>query len=339
MKNLKIVITGALGFVGVNLALSYLKDGHEVIGLDNKFKSLGSSENLQLFKNNNGIFKYVDIRNSNDIEFFFKNNKNIDVVFNLAAQVAFKNSIENPRLDFEINALGTINLLESIRLYSKNSIFINASTNQVYGNAKSAKVKEFEKRYDYVNMPFGIPEEFPLDFLSPYGCSKGTSDQYTIDYSRCFDLKTVVTRFGGIYGDHQYSYQDHGWVSFMTNMVLNNKKFNRFGHGKQVRDILYVSDIVSALRLCYTNINKVNGLALNIAGGPKNSISVLELLELLETLTDFKEKSVVNPMRKADKLVAYLDIRKAKDLLGWEPKVGKEEGIKRLIDWQKSNLL
>ena len=125
MKNLKIVITGALGFVGVNLALSYLKDGHEVIGLDNKFKSLGSSENLQLFKNNNGIFKYVDIRNSNDIEFFFKVNKNIDVVFNLAAQVAFKNSIENPRLDFEINALGTINLLESIRLYSKNSIFIH----------------------------------------------------------------------------------------------------------------------------------------------------------------------------------------------------------------------
>jgi CDP-paratose 2-epimerase len=335
---MKIVITGALGFVGVNLALSYLKEGHEVIGIDNKFKSLGSAENLKLFEANNGIYNHVDIRNSNDVEFFFKNNKNIDAVFNLAAQVAFKNSIENPRLDFEINALGTLNLLESIRLYSNKSVFINASTNQVYGNAKSADVKEYKKRFDFVNLPYGIPEEFPLDFLSPYGCSKGTADQYTIDYSRCFDLKTVVTRFGGIYGDHQYSYQDHGWISFMTNMVSNNIEFNRFGHGKQVRDILYVSDIVSALKLSYKNINKVNGLALNIAGGPKNSISVLELLELLERLTGNKEKSIINPMRKADKLVAYLDIRKAKNLLGWEPQISKDEGIKRLIEWQKTNL-
>lgn len=335
---MKIVITGALGFVGVNLALSYLKEGNTVIGIDNKFKSLGSSENLKLFEENNGVFHYVDIRNPNDVDFFFKNNTDIDCVFNLAAQVAFKNSIENPRLDFEINALGTLNLLEAIRLYSQNSVFVNASTNQVYGNAKSVKVKEFEKRFDFVNLPYGIHEDFPLDFLSPYGCSKGTSDQYTIDYSRCFDLKTVVTRFGGIYGDHQYSYQDHGWVSFMTNMVSNNKKFNRFGHGKQVRDILYISDIVSALKLSYKNIDKVNGMALNIAGGPKNSISVLELLQLLEELTGNKEKSIVNPMRKADKLVAYLDIRKAKELLNWSPEISKEKGIELLINWQKSNL-
>lgn len=335
---MKVVITGALGFVGINLALAYLKEGHVVIGIDNKFKSLGSSENLKLFEQNNGIYNHVDIRNSNDVEFFFKNNKNIDVVFNLAAQVAFKNSIENPRLDFEINALGTLNILESIRLYSIETVFINASTNQVYGNANSAEVKEYDKRFDFVNLPFGIPEEFPLDFLSPYGCSKGTADQYTIDYSRCFDLKTVVTRFGGIYGDHQYSYQDHGWISFMTNMVSNNIEFNRFGHGKQVRDILFVSDIISALKLSYENISKVNGLALNISGGPENSISVLELLELLEDLTGNKERSIINPMRKADKLVAYLDIRKAKNLLGWEPRINKRAGIEKLIDWQKNNL-
>ena len=334
---MKVVITGVLGFVGVNLSVFLLKKGYEVIGIDNKFKDLGSYNNQQLFEKNGGKFFYVDIRNKNDVEYFFKNNKNIDVVYNLAAQVAFKNSIENPRLDFEINALGTLNLLESIRLFSPNSIFVQASTNQVYGNVNGVKLKEFNKRYDYEDLPFGIPESYPLDFLSPYGCSKGASDLYTIDYSRCFDLKTVVTRFGGIYGDHQYSYQDHGWVSFMTNMVLNNKSFNRFGHGKQVRDILYVTDIVNALYACISKIDNINGKAINIAGGPKNSISVLELLDLLEELTGNKEKSIINPMRKADKLVAYLDIRRAEKLLGWKPKISKRDGISKLISWLKSN--
>ena len=334
---MKIVVSGALGFVGVNLSVFLLKRGFEVIGIDNKFKDLGSYNNQQLFEKNGGKLFHVDIRNNNDVEHFFKNNDNIDVVYNLAAQVAFKNSIENPRLDFEINALGTLNFLESIRLFSPNSIFIQASTNQVYGNVNGIKLKEFNKRYDYEDLPFGIPESYPLDFLSPYGCSKGASDLYTIDYSRCFDLKTVVTRFGGIYGDHQYSYQDHGWVSFMTNMVLNNKSFNRFGHGKQVRDILYVTDIVNALYTCISKIDNVNGKAINIAGGPENSISVLELLDLLEELTGNKEKSIINPMRKADKLVAYLDIRRAEKLLGWKPKISKRDGISKLISWLKSN--
>lgn len=333
---MKVVITGVLGFVGVNLSVFLLKKGYEVLGIDNKFKNLGSYNNQKLFEKNGGKLNYVDIRNNNDVEHFFKTNNNIDVVYNLAAQVAFKNSIENPRLDFEINALGTLNLLESIRLFSPNSIFVQASTNQVYGNVNGVKLKEFNKRYDYEDLPFGIPESYPLDFLSPYGCSKGASDLYTIDYSRCFDLKTVVTRFGGIYGDHQYSYQDHGWVSFMTNMVLNNKSFNRFGHGKQVRDILYVTDIVNALYACISKIDNINGKAVNIAGGPENSISVLELLDLLEDLTGNKEKSIINPMRKADKLVAYLDIRRAEKLLGWKPKVSKKEGISKLISWLNS---
>lgn len=330
---MKIVITGALGFVGINLSLSYLKDGHEVIGLDNRFKKLGSEENLKLFESNGGRYEFVDIRNSNDVDSFFKNESNIDVVFNMAAQVAFKNSIENPRLDFEINALGTLNLLESIKNNDKNIIFINASTNQVYGNARSVKVKEYETRFDFVGLDHGLNEDFPLDFLSPYGCSKGAADQYTIDYARCFGLKTVVTRFGGIYGIYQYSYQDHGWVSYMTDMVLNNKEFNRFGHGKQVRDILYVSDIIDALRLCVEKIDSISGEAINIAGGPINSLSVLELLKKLELLTGNREKSIINPMRQADKLVAYLDIRKAKKMLDWEPKVSPEEGLSKLINW------
>ena len=333
---MKVVITGVLGFVGINLALNYLDEGHEVIGLDNRFKKLGSNENLKLFEDSGGKYHYVDVRNYNDVLNFFKQTEKINMVFNLAAQVAFKNSVENPRLDFEINALGTLNLLEAVRLTDENIIFIHASTNQVYGNAKSVKVQELSTRYDYVDLKFGLDENFPLDFLSPYGCSKGASDQYTVDYSRVFGMKTVVTRFGGIYGKHQYSYQDHGWVSFMAEMVLNDLEFNRFGHGKQVRDILYVSDIVDALKLCVINIDKVNGHAINISGGYENSISVLELLKILETITGNKEKSIINPMRKADKLVAYLDIRKAKDLLGWQPRVSKEEGLEKLVKWLKT---
>ena len=239
---MKVVITGVLGFVGVNLALACIKKGYKVIGFDNRFKTLGSQENLQLFVEHGGEYHHVDIRNNNDVETFFKNIHEIDVIFNMAAQVAFKNSLENPRLDFEINALGTLNILESLRLYHSNAIFINASTNQVYGNASSVELTEQKFRFDFKDLKFGIGEDFPMDFLSPYGCSKGAADLYTIDYARVFGLKTVVTRFGGIYGIHQYSYQDHGWVSFMAEMVAANKEFNRFGHGKQVRDILYVSD-------------------------------------------------------------------------------------------------
>ena len=335
---MKVVITGVLGFVGVNLALACLNKGYKVIGFDNRFKTLGSEENMQLFSENGGEYHHIDIRNNNDVESFFKNIKEIDVIYNMAAQVAFKNSVENPRLDFEINALGTLNVLESLRLYHSNAIFVNASTNQVYGNASSAEVTEQESRFDFKDLEFGISEDFPLDFLSPYGCSKGSADLYTIDYARVFDLKTVVTRFGGIYGIHQYSYQDHGWVSFMAEMVAANKEFNRFGHGKQVRDILYVSDIVNALLLCAEKIDKVIGQAINIAGGPKNSISVLELLSKLEKITGNKELSIINPMRKADKLVAYLDIRKAEKLLGWTPKVNVEQGLELLINWHKNKL-
>ncbi|MFB0925744.1 MAG: GDP-mannose 4,6-dehydratase, partial [Vicingaceae bacterium] len=180
---MKVVITGVLGFVGVNLALACITKGYKVIGFDNRFKTLGSQENLQLFLEHGGEYHHVDIRNNNDVETFFKNINEIDVIYNMAAQVAFKNSIENPRLDFEINALGTLNILESLRLYHSNAIFVNASTNQVYGNASSVELVEQKSIFDFKNLNFGISEDFPMDFLSPYGCSKGAADLYTIDYA------------------------------------------------------------------------------------------------------------------------------------------------------------
>lgn len=330
---MNIIVTGGAGFLGSNLAHYFQTCGHEVIALDNFFKEVGVFENKRRIESVGVKVSYLDIRNWNDVEQFFKAQKDIGAILHVAAQVAFKRSVENPRLDFEINALGTFNLLEAVRLYQPQAAFVSASTNQVYGRLSDVPLIEQEKRFDYTDMPYGIPETFPLDFLSPYGCSKGAADQYTIDYARIYGLKTVVARLGGIYGDWQYSYEDHGWVAFMTKMVVLDQPFNRYGHGKQVRDVLYISDICRAFELLVEKIETVKGQALNIAGGPANTLSILELLELLEELIGHKEKSIINPMRTGDKLVAYLDIRKVQARLGWTPNVSPREGIRRLIEW------
>ncbi len=335
---MKIVVTGAPGFVGTNLCLHFLKAGHEVIAVDNLSKTSGAQENLGLILANGGRFRHVDLRTNNDVEELFRSEPDIGAVCHMAAQVAFKRSLDNPRLDFEINALGTFNLLEGVRKFQPESAFVCASTNQVYGEVRSVPVEEQKSRYDFVNLPHGIPETFPLDFLSPYGCSKGAADQYVLDYARVYGLRAVVTRFGGIYGDLQYSTEDHGWVAYISQMVLQDLPFNRFGHGKQVRGILYVSDIVNAVERCVERIDAVKGEAINIGGGVTNSLSVLELLALLEKLTGHQEKSTVLPMRRADKLVCYLDIRKAAKLLDWTPLVGKEEGIEKLLTWMRRAL-
>jgi len=335
---MKYIIVGGTGFVGSNLAWHFKTKGNEVIAIDNLSKTVGTFENKARIESIGVKVINVDIRNWNDVEHFFKSQNDIGAIIHVAAQVAFSISVSNPRLDFEINALGTFNLLEALRLYHPKAAFVNASTNQVYGQQEQVPLIENEKRFDYKDLKFGLPETFPLDFLSPYGCSKGAADQYTLDYARLYDLKTVSARLGGIYGDWQYSYEDHGWVAYMTQMVVRNKTFNRYGHGKQVRDVLYISDICNAFELIIKNAINIRGEAINIAGGYSNTLSVLELLDLLESLTKNKEKSIMNPMRKADKLVAYLDIRKAKELIGWEPLVSKEEGISKLINWTKKNL-
>ena len=334
---MKILVTGALGFVGSNLCDFFSrKKGYEVIGVDNRFKMLGSEENHELITAANVQYEYCDIRNQNDVDHIFSVHEKFDAVFHMAAQVAFKCSVENPRLDFEINALGTLNLLESVRRYCDRAAFIYASTNQVYGELRDEPIIEQERRFDFINLHNGVPENYRLDFLSPYGCSKGAGDMYVQDYARVYGMNTVVARFGGIYGIGQYSYEDHGWISFISEMVMRDQVFNRFGHGKQVRDVLYISDIIYAMDLMLKNIETVKGEAFNISGGPENTLSVLELLDLLEELTGNKEKSVINPMRQADKVVMYLDISKADSMLGWKPQVTKNDGVQMLLDWLAS---
>ena len=335
---MKVLVTGALGFVGANLARYFSEQlGAQVLGIDNRYKLAGSANNLALIEAAGVEYKYGDIRNNDDVVRIFNENGPFDCIFNMAAQVAFKVSVESPRLDFEINTVGTFNLLEALRLLNPEALFVYASTNQVYGELKDVPLVEEKTRFDFSDMPNGVSETHPADFLSPYGCSKGAGDMYVQDYGRVYGLNTVVTRFGGIYGPHQYSYEDHGWISFITDQVRRGLKFNRFGHGKQVRDVLFIDDILDVMHKIWDLKDSLaKGACYNVGGGKDNSLSVLELLLLLEEITGNEQRSIVNPMRQADKLVVYLDVSKAKDELNWQPKVHYRDGISQLIDWQNT---
>lgn len=330
---MKFLISGCTGFLGTNLALYFADKGHNIYGIDSSYKSRGLFQNRSELDKRSVIVLHADIRNQNDVENIFAAHGPFDVILHMAAQVAFKSSVENPRFDFETNLLGTFNILEASRKLSPAACIVYASTNQVYGDMKEEPVLEFPKRFDFANLQKGVPESSKMDFLSPYGCSKGGAEMYVRDYARVYGLRTIVARFGGIYGVKQYSYEEHGWISYICEQVLKNRPFNRFGHGKQVRDILYITDIQSAVEKMIERIDDIKGDVINIGGGPDNSISVLELLDVSEKITGNKEKSIINPMRSADKLVMYLNIDKAKLLLDWSPKINRDEGIKLLIEW------
>lgn len=339
---MKYLITGGCGFLGSNLASEVLKRGEELIIFDN-LSRIGSEKNLEWLKNQGGFnFIHADIRNVNEVEKVVRQTKP-DVIFHLAGQVAMTISIENPRMDFEINALGTLNLLEAVRKYSSESIIIYSSTNKVYGDLEWVKYEETETRYITPDFPEGFPETIPLDFHSPYGCSKGAADQYMLDYARIFGLRTVVFRHSSIYGGRQFPTYDQGWVGWFclkaieTKKGLINEPFTISGTGKQVRDVLYADDIIELYFKAVENIDKVKGQAFNIGGGFENSLSLLELFEILEKELDIKLSYMKKPWRPSDQKVFVADITKVKNLIGWHPKVNKIEGIKKMISWLNDN--
>jgi CDP-paratose 2-epimerase len=335
---MKVLITGGCGFLGSNLASHAMTLKHKVYILDN-FYRYGSYKNfLWLQKQGYFEFYHADIRNCSDIEGVIITVKP-DVIFHLAGQVAMTTSLENPRMDFEVNALGSLNLLESVRKYFPESTIIFSSTNKVYGDLEYLKYTETESRFIATDFPNGFNENIPLDFHSPYGCSKGTADQYMLDYARMFGLKTVVFRHSSMYGGRQYATYDQGWIGWFCEKAFDTRKglleepVTISGNGKQVRDILYYSDLMDCYFSAVKNIDKVRGNVFNIGGGVENSFSLLELFEYLEKILKINFNYTQKGWRKSDQKVFISDNSKAKKLLDWEPKIDKYTGVKNMVKW------
>lgn len=334
---MKWLITGGAGFIGCNASIKLMGLGHDVIILDNLSRA-GSEKNL-LFLKEAGKVNFIkgDVRDSKCLEELFMNNHNIDVVLHLAAQVAVTTSISNPREDFEINALGTFNILEIVRQFNKDAIVIYSSTNKVYGSMDDIKIKEIDGCYAYSELRNGISSHQPLDFHSPYGCSKGAADQYVIDYSRIYGLKTICFRQSCIYGCHQFGIEDQGWVAWIIICAILGNPITIYGDGKQVRDVLYVDDLVNGYIKAADRIDNIAGSVFNIGGGPNNTMSILELIRLLEKMKGEKLNCAFADWRPGDQKVFICDIQETVENLNWKPLIKKEEGVRILFEWVKKN--
>jgi len=315
-----------------------LKRGEEVVVFDNLSRS-GSRKNLEWLTNEFGHdgFDLVqsDIRDINAIN---QSARDVDVIVHLAAQVAVTTSVENPRYDFEVNALGTFNILEAARLSGRNPQLIYASTNKVYGGMENVSVIEGENNYFYRDFPEGISEDQPLDFHSPYGCSKGAGDQYVCDYAKIYDLPTTVVRQSCIYGPRQFGIEDQGWVAWFVIAAIFNKPITIFGDGKQVRDLLFIDDLLDAYDAVIANPKGAFGQVFNLGGGSKNVMSVWkEFGPILTELLGRKVSVKTGEWRPGDQRIYVSDIRKANRNMNWNPQVTVQEGIKRLYNWVIEN--
>lgn len=334
----KFLITGGMGFIGSNYVNRLLARGEDVVVYDNLSRS-GASKNLSWLREQygNDAFRMIigDVR---DADLLSTAVQDADVIVHLASQVAVTTSVLHPREDFEINALGTFNLLEAARLSGKQPIVFYASTNKVYGGMETVSVRETNTRYEYADLPYGIPETQPLDFHSPYGCSKGAGDQYTRDYHRIYGLPTVVFRQSCIYGPRQFGIEDQGWVAWFIIALLTDRPITIYGDGKQVRDLLYVEDLLDAYDAALERIDLAAGKVYNIGGGTENTISIWkELQPLLERLYGGEIRVKWGEWRPGDQLIYVSDIRKARVELEWQPKVSVSAGIQRLFRWARDN--
>jgi CDP-paratose 2-epimerase len=324
--------------LGSNLASDALVRGDELVIFDNLYRN-GSRDNLAWLQAQGEFrFEHGDIRNQNDITRIVQLFKP-DAIFHLAGQVAMTTSITNPRMDFEVNVMGTHNLLEAVRQHAPDAIVVYSSTNKVYGDLEQYTYSETDTRYLCNECPNGIDEQVQLDFHSPYGCSKGAADQYMLDYARIYGLKTVVFRHSSMYGGRQFATYDQGWVGWFCQKAVEASKgvfkepFTISGSGKQVRDVLHADDMKRLYMAAINNIGKAKGQAFNIGGSIDNSLSLLELFTLLEKLTKVKLDYIKLPVRESDQRVFVADISKANRILNWLPKVSAEDGVARMVEW------
>lgn len=335
---MKYLITGGAGFIGSNYVNRLLERGEDVLVYDNLSRA-GAPRNLDWLRQTHGTdsFQLVpgDVR---DADLLTATARETDVIVHLAGQVAVTTSVTNPREDFEINALGTFNVVEAARLSGRDPIVIYASTNKVYGGMEDVALTEEDTRWRYASLRHGCPESQPLDFHSPYGCSKGAGDQYVRDYARIYGLRSVVLRQSCIYGPRQFGVEDQGWLAWFIIAAVTGQPITIYGDGKQVRDVLHVNDLLDAYDASIMRIDDVAGQVYNLGGGPENVISVYaEFFPMLEKLLGRKIPVAHDDWRPGDQRVFYADIRAAALALGWQPKIDVEEGIKKLFDWVMEN--
>jgi CDP-paratose 2-epimerase len=317
----RILITGGAGFLGVNAAIHLIKGGWFVTLLDNLSRA-GTERNLKWLITrypNRTAFIKEDVRNAGALPEHVRDH---DAILHLAGQVAVTTSLVDPGTDFDVNARGTLNVLEAVRLHNHDAPLVFASTNKVYG------------KLDHRNA--ACKETQPIDFHSPYGCSKGAADQYVRDYARCFGMNTVVLRQSCIYGAHQYGTEDQGWVAHFVHSILKEKPLTIYGDGTQVRDLLDARDLSSLYATVIDKIGITRGEIYNVGGGPENQRNLLEVIDQIGELTGKKAQFSYADWREGDQTFYVSDISKAKNDLGWEPQVPFDRGLRDLISWAES---
>jgi CDP-paratose 2-epimerase len=335
-----VLITGGAGFIGTNVAARYLGQGHKVILFDNLSRP-GVRQNLDWLRETYGDLVQFVKGDTRDAAALRRVVKQCSAVFHFAAQVAVTTSLIDPIEDFEINARGTINLLEAIRAMDSPPPLVFTSTNKVYGDLADVKIDGQGERYQPEENELrqnGFSELRRLDFHSPYGCSKGAADQYVLDYARTFKIPALVFRMSCIYGVHQFGNEDQGWVAHFLIRALASAPITIYGDGKQVRDILFIDDLVNAFLLTQENMSELSGKAFNIGGGPRNTISLLELLDLIESIHGRRPEVRFDDWRAADQLYYVSDTRKFSQATGWKARIGVREGVSRLYHWLLENV-
>jgi CDP-paratose 2-epimerase len=332
------LVTGGCGFVGSNVAVRLIEDGWEVVVFDNLSRE-GAEDNLRWLQGRGRCeFRRGDTSRFDELDRVVRETQP-SVVYHLAGQVAMTTSMNDPWRDFETNVVGSMNLLESVRKAKLGSTIVYASSNKVYGELAGITLKEEATRYTAPSCPDGIDESVKLDFQTPYGCSKGAADQYMLDYARVFGMNTVVFRHSTIFGGRQFATFDQGWVGWFCRQAIETQQnphresFTISGDGKQVRDLLFVDDAVECYLAAARNIKEARGQAFNIGGGMGNSCSLLELFALLESWLGIRLQYRRLPWRHSDQRFFVADIGKARHLLEWEPRLTREEGLKRTLAW------
>lgn len=332
-----LLVTGGAGFIGSHAVRRFLSRGWRVTVYDN-LSRVGASHALDwLHTHPNAERLSVVVGDVRDYERLAPVASQVGAILHAAGQTAVTTSVVNPRKDFEDNALGTLNVLEAARAGKRDPVIIFTSTNKVYGGMEDVEVRLDDKRYAYVDLPFGAPETQPLDFHSPYGCSKGAADQYVRDYARIYGMRTAIFRQSCIYGHWQFGTEDQGWLAHFAISAVLDAPITIYGDGKQVRDALYIDDLIDAFELAFAQGGWMAGHIYNVGGGPANTLSLLDLIAILQDIGDRPIAVSYDDWRPGDQRIYVSDIRKIDHEMDWQPKIGVMTGVERLYRWAEEN--